>query len=133
MIPGQVDYGEGVSSHERFQERSPLVGLLGGGGGGDGPNSGTTRLEAWADLTEKRLGRIEDKLDTILSQLGRLPTRAEMIGYSIGGIAVGFAVIGIIVGGLGWLETRATRISPPSAPSAVYVLPAPAAPRFQGV
>lgn len=100
--------------------------------GGDGTSGGmetrVTRLEEWAKVSDERLGRIETKIDGVALTLGKLPSRAEAIGYAVGGIAVAAAIVAIIVGAMGWLETRAARLGPPTPVPIIFQLPAAAAP-----
>ncbi len=75
------------------------------------------RLEESAKVADARMGRVEDKLDTVIERLGRLPSRLDMLGYLIGTVAAFLALTAVIVTSMGWLETRASRVQPPS-PSA---------------
>lgn len=77
-----------------------------GGGGGDstGMEQRVTRLEEWAKLSGERMGRVEDKLDTIIGRLGALPSRTDLIVYALTGLGVSLAVVAAIVGGLAVLK-----------------------------
>lgn len=77
-----------------------------GGGGGDSNDMDqrVTRLEEWAKLSGERMGRVEDKLDTIIGKLGALPSRTDLIVYALTGLGVSLAVVGAIVGALAVLR-----------------------------
>ena len=84
------------------------------------------RLEEWAKVSEACMSRMEDKLDRIIQRLAATPTRTDLVA----GLAVVFSLLGIVFAGLGWLETRAARITPApaSVPPIVIQLPAASMP-----
>lgn len=87
-----------------------------GGGNSGGMDQRLTRLEEWAKISEERAGRVEGKIDGIVARISSLPSKGELIGYAIATAALLVAVVTGMVSGLGWLETRASRMQPVSAP-----------------
>ena len=87
------------------------------------PVERVVRLEEWAKLSEARMSRMEDKLDQIIRRLAAIPTRIDLLGAFVAALAV----LSIVFAGLGWLETRAARTTPASAPVPPIVIQLPAA------
>lgn len=116
-------YGDNVVGRGRFPN-SPAGG---GGEGGDFELSARIiRLEENFKSILERSGRVEDKLDRISERLGGLPGKVDLLTFA----AAMIALMGLLLAGLGWLETRASRISAPdtrAAPPIVIQLPAGAA------
>ena len=94
-------------------ERAEAALLKAGGGGGTsgGMDQRITRLE------EQMIGVRDDLRDIkqAVQVLPTLPTKRDLQNFALTGIGLALAVIGIVIGGLGWLETRQTRIAPPSS------------------
>jgi len=90
-----------LTENAKFKPRPP-PGVETGGGGGDstGMDQRVTRLEEWSKLAGERMGRIEDKLDTILSAVAKVPTRTDMLVFTLTGLGLALAVVGAIVGAL---------------------------------
>lgn len=66
-----------------------------GGDGTYGDMERVAKLEARADMTDQRLGRIEDKLDRLLERTGSLPTTNGLWGMVATVIGVGLAISGL--------------------------------------
>jgi len=119
--------------HEVIDETEPEApgSPLKGGGGGDiydGMEGRVSALETHMEYVRADLGEIKSALRELSTEIKTLPTKRDLNGYVIGGIGLALAAIAIVIGGLGWLETRATRISTPSASAVqpiVIQLPAP--------
>jgi len=95
-------------------------------------------MESRVSALETHMVYIRKDLDEIKESLKVLPTlatKADIAHWKIQWTALLVAVFAIlvssIIGGLGWLETRATRVSPlpiaSAAPAVVYIpMPPPA-------
>lgn len=95
-------------------------------------------MESRVSALETHMVYVRKDLDEIKESLKVLPTlatKADITYWKIQWTALLVAVFAIlvssIIGGLGWLETRAGRVSPPAiapaAPAVVYIpMPPPA-------
>lgn len=80
-----------VSLLREIRDRLPSAG---GGSTYDGMER-VAKLEARADMTDQRLGRIEDKLDRILEKVGAQPTTNGLWGMVAAVLGVGLAISGL--------------------------------------
>ncbi len=71
------------------------------------------------------MGRVEDKLDTIIERLGGIATRADMRNYLLLALALFATLTGVLVTGLGWLETRVDHVPPMAAAPQPIVIQLP--------
>lgn len=106
------DYQKIIDISDRFAANVNKVASGGGGGHSGGMEERLAKLEARADTSEQRLGRMEITLDRLTEKVGglatkddvkrleELPTRDDLHSWKRENVGIGLTIIILVFGGI---------------------------------